>query len=92
MSVDKSIAVDVHAETVQDIIAFFKTEILNDETVSIGAQDPVISLGLIDSMGIIRLMTYLQKRYDVKDFDNRDLTLDNFRTIEQIAAMMDKYR
>jgi acyl carrier protein len=84
--------VNMHREITQDIISYFKTDILNDDTAEIGERDQIISQGLIDSMGIIRLMTHLQKLYDIQDFDNRDLTLDNFRTIERIAAMLTKYR
>ncbi len=92
MSNTTPVSVETHAEIVQDIIRFFKTDIVNDPAFEISPSDRIISKGLIDSMGIIRLMTHLQKIYAIKDFDNRDLTLDNFQSIERIAAMMAKYR
>ena len=78
-------------EIIRDIIRFFQTEILNDEAAVLHPNDEIISLGLIDSMGIVRLMTHLQSWYGICELDKRDLTLDNFRSIERIAAMISKY-
>lgn len=79
-------------DTSRAIIAFLAREILNDEGASIGEDDELIAQGLIDSMGIVRLMVHLQKLYGVRDFDRSDLTLDNFRSVSRIAKMVDRYR
>ena len=92
MSPVTDLVVAPEEEVVLDIISFFKSDILNNEAAEISEHADIISEGLIDSMGIIRLLTHLQILYDIKDFDNTDLTLDNFRTIQRIADMIAKYR
>jgi acyl carrier protein len=92
MSTTADLLTTPETEIVRDIIRFFKSDILNNENANISEHADIISEGLIDSMGIIRLLTHLQALYGVDDFDNSDLTLDNFRTIKRIATMMSKYR
>lgn len=92
MSAMPDLLVTPETEIVFDVISFFKSDILNNDAADISEHADIISEGLIDSMGIIRLLTHLQNLYDIDDFDNNDLTLDNFRTIQRIAAMMAKYR
>jgi acyl carrier protein len=92
MSPVTDLVVAPEEEVVLDIISFFKSDILNNDAAEISEHADIISEGLIDSMGIIRLLTHLQILYDIKDFDNTDLTLDNFRTIQRIADMIAKYR
>lgn len=83
---------DATAEVRQSIAAFIRIGILNDPSAPIGESDELLSKGLIDSLGIVRLMVHLQRRYDIPDFDKSDLTLDNFRTIDRIADMIARYR
>ena len=92
MSPVTALVVAPQEEIVLDIISFFKSDILNNDAAEISEHADIISEGLIDSMGIIRLLTHLQILYDIKDFDNTDLTLDNFRTIQRIADMIARYR
>ena len=92
MSPVTALVVAPEEEIVLDIISFFKSDILNNDAAEISEHADIISEGLIDSMGIIRLLAHLQILYDIKDFDNTDLTLDNFRTIQRIADMIAKYR
>jgi len=92
MSRVNALVVAPEEEIVLDIISFFNSDILNNDAAEISEHADIISEGLIDSMGIIRLLTHLQILYDIKDFDNTDLTLDNFRTIQRIADMIARYR
>lgn len=82
----------LHASTVDDVIAYFRSDIIGDEDFEISVDTPLIGRGLIDSMGIVRLLAHLQKRYGIDDFDNQDITLDNFRTIDRIAGLIVRYR
>jgi len=83
---------DLKAETAQEVIRFLKNEILNSPSAEVDMESQLISEGLIDSMGIVRLMTHLQRLYSIKELNYADLTLDNFRTIGQVAAMVARYR
>lgn len=78
-------------QIVREIIAYFKDEIVNDGALVLKPEDEIIRQGLIDSMGIVRLMTHLQGRYGIKEFDRSDIVLDNFRTIATIGSMVARY-
>ena len=78
-------------QLVQEITTFLKTEVINNPNVVIGGDDPIIKQGLIDSMGIVRLVNHLQKQYRIKQIERKDMVLDNFKTINRIAAVVSNY-
>ena len=78
-------------EILTDVRTFFQNEIVNDPAFNIEPQTDIIRGGLIDSMGIVRLMVHLQQRYDIDDFHRSDVILDNFRTIDRISEMVLRY-
>lgn len=91
MNQSLTISDDLKREVSAQIVAFFKTEIVNDPTFDITEHDEIIAMGLIDSMGIVRLLTHLQKLYSVRQFEKRDMILDNFRSIDRISSMVCRY-
>ncbi|MCX7746869.1 MAG: phosphopantetheine-binding protein [Clostridia bacterium] len=74
-----------------DITDFIKKEIINNSETDIGPDENIISKGLIDSMGIIRLMSFIQEAYNIKEINNKDMLLDNFQTVDKIADLVSKY-
>jgi acyl carrier protein len=79
-------------EIIHTVVSFIKTEIINDATTEIDADVPIIAAGLIDSMGIVRLMVHLQSVYQIDEFQYQDMILDNFKTAGKIADMIIRYR
>lgn len=73
------------------ISEFIKKEIINDEEVEIDPDENIIFTGMIDSMGIVRLINNLQNKYGVKSINNEDMVLDSFRSVSTIAATFSKY-
>ena len=49
----------------------------------------LMELGYLDSFGIIELVTYLEKKYDIKIEDN-EITLEIFGSIEKMADLGNK--
>ncbi len=49
----------------------------------------LMELGYLDSFGIIELVTYLEKKYDIKIEDN-EITLEIFGSIEKMADLVIK--
>ncbi len=82
---------DLKGKITHQIITFMKAEIVNDGSLELDEHDEIIAKGLIDSMGIVRLMAHMQTLYSIKEFDRSDLILDNFRTIGRIATMIRRY-
>ena len=48
-----------------------------------------IGEGLIDSMGVMELLSYVQKEFDIT-VDQQEVTPDNFDSINKLAAFVER--
>jgi acyl carrier protein len=48
-----------------------------------------IGEGLIDSMGVMELLSYVQKEFDIT-VDQQEVTPDNFDSINKLAAFIER--
>ncbi len=72
----------------QLIKEFIQSELVSDRTDDhLSNTDNLIESGIIDSLGIMRLIAYLEKTYSIKITDD-DLVVDNFETIEAISTFL----
>ena len=69
----------------EKIIAYIKNEIIAEPTLKINSQDELLQEGVLDSLGMMKLILFLEKQY-MKRVPSEDMTLDNFRTVEKIAT------
>jgi acyl carrier protein len=75
-------------ETAKEIETFIVEEITGEQAEnSLRHDEDLLSAELIDSLGITELVTFLEGRFGIK-VDDADLTADNFRTIDAIAALV----
>ncbi len=51
--------------------------------------ESLIDSGIIDSLGVMKLITYLEKTFDI-GVDADDITPENFDTIQEISLMVQK--
>lgn len=58
---------------------------------SIGESDSLIESGIIDSMGVLDVVTFLESRFNLT-VDDEDLVPENFQSIGQMAAFVAKKR
>lgn len=54
---------------------------------NLGADDGLLSSGLLDSLAIVKLLSYLEDEFDV-EIDDADFDPENFETIGAIAALI----
>jgi len=66
--------------TQQEILDFMQTE-LGIETATLDPSVPVFSSGVIDSFSLVSLITFIEKRCDIK-VDPIDVTLENLDSVE----------
>lgn len=75
----------------QDILTqYISHELLavnNDSALQ--ADDNLLTSGLIDSLGVMRLVGFIEDEFDVEVLPE-DITIENFRTINLIAAYLNK--
>lgn len=76
-------------EILNTISWYIKKNFLYDEKKELNIQASLYETGVIDSMGTIELISFLESNYNIK-FDDDELTAENFDSIEKIATFLDK--
>ncbi|MBC8769909.1 acyl carrier protein [Arenibacter sp. BSSL-BM3] len=75
----------------ESIIEFIKNEISNKRLETINGDDMLFDLGILDSLGIMRLIGFIEDRSQIK-VPFQDLTIENFSTVDRIVAYMSRHR
>ena len=72
------------------LIEFIKTDLARGKiSGSLGSTDDLIESEILDSLGIMKLILFLESAYAVKISDD-DLTLENFSSIMSINSLIEK--
>lgn len=74
---------------ISEILDFLKLGNPSIKKKKIPLNKSLMELGYLDSFGIIELVTYLEKKYDIKVEDN-EITLEIFGSIEKMADLVIK--
>lgn len=74
------------------LIEFIKTDLARGKVAgTLGFSDDLIESEILDSLGIMKLILFLENNYAVKISDD-DLTLENFTSIMSINSLIDRKR
>jgi len=72
-----------------DIIKFVKDELIGDEEQSeLSDQTNLIDTGIVDSMGIMKLLTYLEDQFSIT-LNTDELMPENFESIDRICSLLE---
>ncbi|HET9440580.1 MAG TPA: acyl carrier protein [Longimicrobiales bacterium] len=74
-----------------DILQFVKTDLGGSQSVVIDENTNLIQSGVLDSMGLMRLIDYLEQRVNIRVPDTEVLP-DNFKTVAEIEAFATRLR
>lgn len=77
-----------------DIVGEIQTYVLSEfaaERDEIAADENLLGQGILDSMGILKLVAFLEERFDIQT-DDDDLIPENFETIELMRAFVERKR
>ena len=66
---------------------FIRKNFLFDETATLGDDQSLLGSGVVDSTGILELISFLEDSCKVK-FSDSELVADNFDTINRIASFV----
>ena len=66
-----------------EIRDFIKNDILEDLSVKISVNDNLLSEGLLDSLGLMRTIRFIEKTYKIS-VPFEDINVDNFNCINSI--------
>jgi acyl carrier protein len=57
----------------------------------VSADDSLVDLGLLDSLGLLTLVTFVELKWNVK-IAPKDFTPESFKSLNRIAATLGRYR
>jgi acyl carrier protein len=72
-----------------EIERFIIDELLSGSRESLGPEEPLFSSGMVDSLGTLRLITFLEERFGVTVGDG-EVGDENFKTISRIQALVER--
>jgi 2-hydroxymuconate-semialdehyde hydrolase len=75
----------------EELIAYIKKEFVEDPDEEINETTLLISSGLIDSLSIVSLVAFIDKKFGVKIPDEKG-TVDNFETITKIIETINEFK
>lgn len=72
---------------IQKIRAFILSDIASDTNLSISDDDDLLGSGIIDSMGIMKLVAFLENEANVK-IPPGEIVIENFMTLNAIRQYL----
>jgi acyl carrier protein len=69
-----------------ELIDFICTEIAYDRLTTLAPDEPLLN-GALDSIDVLRLVVFVEERYDTKIEDD-ELVPENFETVRSLAALL----
>jgi 2-hydroxymuconate-semialdehyde hydrolase len=75
----------------EELIAYIMKEFVEDPDEAINETTPLISSGLIDSLSIVSLVAFIDKKFGVKIPDEKG-TVENFETITKIIETINEFK
>ena len=81
----------LNVNEIEDRVARFVRDDLmrGDASTELGVDDDLLSSGRIDSMGIMRLVGFIESEYDM-GVPPEDVTIDHFYSVHSIASYIDR--
>lgn len=68
---------------------FIKQEILHGRAITLDEDQDLLSAGIIDSLGILRMVAFMEERFGIKVPDE-DVVFENFQNIRAMAAYVEQ--
>lgn len=73
------------------IITYIKSELVNEDVDHIEPHEDLVGAGLVDSLGMMRLIGFIEKQYGLR-IGPEDMTVENFSTLQNIEAYIKSKR
>ena len=70
---------------------YIRRKLLADKTLPLTADTPLVSEGIVDSMGLVLLAAFVEEQFGVR-IDDADIRAGEIETIRDILALVDRRR
>jgi len=71
------------------LLKYVRSELLADSRMNPGVGDDLLSEGLIDSLGVVKLVLFIEERFGMQ-IPDEDIIFENFQTIQALADYLDR--
>jgi acyl carrier protein len=75
----------------ESLIKYILEEIIGDADEELMADDDLLNSGLIDSLGIMRLIGFIENEHELK-IPPQDMVIENFMSVDAIAMYIEKVK
>ena len=73
----------------QILIEYIQNEIIGEaEAISLDGEDDLLGSGLLDSLGMMRLIRFVEEEFDLKVLPE-EMVIENFMTVNCITAYVE---
>lgn len=72
-----------------ELLRMINREVSLDPTVEVVADTDLLLTNLVDSLGVVEIVAWLEDRLDVR-IEPVDVVLENFQTVDQMMAFVDR--
>ncbi len=70
------------------IVNYIETElVVSDESLEITSDDDLLGSGLVDSLGMMKLISFIEKEFELK-IPAEDMVIENFMTVSCISTYL----
>ena len=73
----------------QKIVDFIRDDIVAGQPVEFDRDTSLLESGLIDSMGLFRLITFLEETFNIR-IPESDMVAENFQSVSKISEHVEK--
>ena len=72
-----------------ELLEFINAQVSLDASVPIGPETDLLLTGLVDSLGVVEIVGWLQDRTGV-EIDPVEVVIENFQTADRMMALVDR--
>ena len=69
---------------------YIKNEVIRNRNASLDEKEDLIGAGILDSLGILQLVAYINKTFGI-DVPDEDVVYENFHSLEAIDNYLEQY-
>jgi len=71
------------------LIEYIKEEIMRNRNAKLDADTDLLSAGILDSLGILQLVAFIEEKFGVK-IPDEDVVFENFQSVNALVSYLGK--
>jgi len=72
------------------LLEYIKNELLRGRKADLKADDDLLSNGIIDSLGILQMVAFIEERFNIQVPDE-DVVFENFQSVQTLSDYLAQY-